>query len=89
MDVSKSLETIEELGELGADAIALYKAVSHGGIGWFKAFQKVLELGADVKALADAPEALPELKDLDINELGQLGAAGLAAAKKVIDALKA
>jgi hypothetical protein len=86
MDVQKSLEVIDDLGELVADAAALIKSGAPLGL---ETFKKVFELAMDLKELAaDAPDALPELKDLDANEVGQLGAAAFSAVGKILAALK-
>ncbi len=85
-NIQYTLKAISDLDQLVSDGIPLIKSgISIGSI------FKLLGLIADLKAIAvDAPHVLPELKekDLDAEEVGQLGAAGYAFAAHVISLLK-
>lgn len=84
--IQKSLETLESIGNLSVDAIAIVKA------GGFKlsVLPKILDALNQINELVkDAPAALPELADIDAQEAAQLGAASFALVKKVIVAISA
>jgi hypothetical protein len=87
--IVETLETIGDLKNLSVDGIALVKSALRGPLGIGGIFTGVLKVVADVKELADAPLALPELKDLDATEAGQIGAASYVCVKAIIAALVA
>lgn len=82
--IQETLETIQALKELVVDAID----VSKGGI-TFSDLAKLFEIIGDLKDLADsAPKALPELKDLDAGEIGQISAAAYQALREIVLRIK-
>jgi hypothetical protein len=85
LDVSKTKSVMESAGELLVKGIAIGK---HGvGIGSLPA---IFDMLAEIKVLlADAPLVLPELKDLDQAEAGQVAESAYALIKKVMDAVNA
>ena len=84
--IQKSLETLEDIGNLSVAAIAIVKA---GGFR-LSVLPKVLDAIYQVgELIKDAPAALPELSDIDALESAQLGAASFALVKKVVVALNA
>lgn len=85
LGIDKTLSVVSELTTLAVDAIGLVKA--GGGLG---TILKVLKIAGDVKdLLADVPEALPELKDIDQAEAGKLATASYGLVVAVITAMKA
>ncbi len=88
--IDKTLETISDLTSLGINAIYLAKAATRGVLGWGQILAGVVKVAGDVKELvADAPSALPELKDLDSAEMGVIGSAAYDAVKAIVMALAA
>lgn len=84
MDVTKTLETFDDLGNIAVDGITLVKK----GIS-FASFGAIIDLLGQVKELvADAPMALPELMDLDAAEAAQVGQAAYVVVSKIMVALK-
>ncbi len=84
--IDKTLETFSDLSKLSVDVIAVIKS---GGI-TFGSLPKILSMVSEISELMkDAPAALPELQDLDMNEAGQVGAAAFALVKSVIQAVAA
>lgn len=85
LDVSKTKSVMDSAGELLVKGIAIGK---HGvGLGSLPAIFDMLN---EIKVLLeDAPSVLPELKDLDQAEAGQVAEAAYALVKKVLDAVKA
>lgn len=84
--IDKTIETFSDLGKLSSDLIAIVKA------GGFKlsVLPSILDLAKQVGELvADAPSAIPELKDLDAAEAAQVGAAAFELVKSLISALSA
>lgn len=78
--VAKTLETIDDVGELVVDVIAIVRR----GVG-LGSVARLLEVVSDLTELADdAPKALPELVDLDAAEAGQIAAASYALIKKIL-----
>lgn len=66
--IEKSKAVIEAIGELVSDGISLAK----GGIG-FGSIGKIIEVIRDLKdVMENAAGALPEVKDLDPKESGEL-----------------
>lgn len=89
LSVTKSLETITDAKLIIVDSIGIAKAAQKGVIGWAQILAGVFQVAIDVKELAvDAPEALPELKDLEASEVAQLSAAAYDAVAAVVAALK-
>lgn len=85
LGVQKTKETLENLAELAVDAAVLVK----GGI-TFGSLGKVLEVLGNLKALVEsAPQALPELMELDPAEAGEVATAAYVAVKKVVAAVTA
>ena len=74
------------IADLQAVAITGVKIAKHGiGLG---ALKQVLDLIGEAKDLiVEAQAALPEIKDLDAQEVGQLSAACYGLVKSVIDAV--
>ncbi len=83
--VGNTLEVIESLGTVAANAVGVLRGkASWGDIG------KLLSLLSEVKdIIAAAPGVLPELIDVDANEAAQLGRAAYEAVKRVVDATRA
>lgn len=90
LPVTKTLETIADVQAVVVDGIALAKAAGKGALGIPALLSAVLKVAADVKeVVADAPAALPELKDLDASETGKVAEATYALVKAVVAALAA
>lgn len=90
LGVAKTLEVISDLTELAVDGIGLAKAASRGALGLPALFAGVVKVASDVKELvSDAPLALPELKDVDQAEAGQLATASYGMVLRVLAAIKA
>ena len=90
LGISNALKAIADLQAIAVDGVKLVKAFGRGAMGLGAVLAAVFELAAAVKDLvADAPAALPELKDLDTAEAGQAGAAAYDCVKAVIAALAA
>jgi hypothetical protein len=90
LSVAKSLETIADAQAIVVDSIGIAKAAQKGIMGWGAILAGVFQVAIDVKELAgDAPEALPELQDLEASEVAQLSAAAYSAVVAVVAALKA
>lgn len=91
MDVKKSLECMDDIELIGVQAVKAVKALQAGGLG---SYMKVLghlftaAQGAS-ELMADGPQALPELKDLDATEVGQLGARSYKLVMAMLAALAA
>lgn len=84
LGVDASLKVLAAVGELVVDGLDVVKAPALGKL------KKVLELVDDVLAVASAaPDALPELAELDAEDAAKLGAAAYAVVKKVVEKLKA
>ncbi len=83
--IDKTLETLDDVGELVADAITLVKRCI--GLG---SLPRLLEILRDVQELAqDAPSALPELTDVDPVEAGKIATAAYIQVKKIVAAIAA
>lgn len=83
--IDKTLETLDDVGELVADAVTLVKR----GVG-LGSLPRLLEILRDVQALAeDAPAALPELKDVDAVEAGRIATSAYTQVKKIVAAIAA
>ncbi len=84
--IEKTLKTIGDLKNLAVDGIKIAKSGPFGlGI-----LTGLLKIAGDIKdVVADAPGALPELKDLDGNESSQIGAAAYDLVSSVVGALVA
>lgn len=90
LGIVKTLEVISDLKALAVDGIGLAKSATRGPIGWPALLAAVVKVAGDVKDLvADAPEALPELKEVDPAEAGQLATAAYGLVKDVMAALVA
>lgn len=88
LPVTNTLQTIADLQGLLLDAVKLEKDAKAGVLHFPAVLAGVLSIGGDIKALtAEAPQALPELKDLDANEAGQLAEASFGLVKAVLSAL--
>jgi hypothetical protein len=88
--IENVLKTIKDLEAVAVDGIALAKAATRGPLGIGGVFAGVVKVAGDVKDLvADAPKSLPELKDLDGAEVGQIGASAYGCVKAVLVALAA
>ncbi len=89
--IAKTLETVADLKAMTVDAIRLAKAAQKGGVlSWPAIFNGVLKVGGDVKELVgDAPLALPELKDVDAAEAGQIATAAYDLVKTIVAELAA
>lgn len=84
LSVDNTLETIDDIGNIGADAIDLYRATKDKDpLDVGKAIVALITDGID--GISEAPEALPELADLDQEEAAKVGAAAYAAIKKIVD----
>lgn len=81
--IAKSVETIQDVGEVVVDVATLVKGgVSLGNLG------HLLAILNDVKELiADARQALPELADVDAAEAGQLATAAYTQIKRIVVAV--
>lgn len=88
--IDSTLKTIVDLKDTAVDGVALAKAAARGPFGIGAVFAGVIKIVGDVKDLvANAPAALPEMKDLDITEVGQIGSAAYDCVKAIIAALAA
>jgi hypothetical protein len=84
--IDKTLKTVADLQKLAVDGISLVKA---GPIG-FGSLARLFGILSDIKDVAnDAQGALPELKDVDAVEAGQLAAAAYVLVKAVMVAVAA
>lgn len=84
LSVDNTIETIEDVGNIGVDAIDLYRAtVDKDPIDIGKAIVSLITNGID--AISESNEVLPELADLDQEEAGKVGAAAYAAIKKIVE----
>lgn len=83
--IENTLETIQDLENVVVDGIRFAKASI--GLGKITAAVKVVQDVTDL--LAEAPLVLPELKDLDGEESGKIGAASYTLVKTVLAALVA
>lgn len=81
--IDHSKKVVEDLGKLVMDAIPIAK---HGvGIG---AISQLFTILADVKdLLAEAPQALPELKDMDSAKAGELSSVCYEMVRRVITSI--
>lgn len=83
--IEHAKKTLEGLGELTCDAVGIVR--SGVGLGSIK---KVFEILEDAKVLIyEAPQALPELADLDASECAQLGASAYSVVKRIVESIKA
>ncbi len=90
LGVEETLATIAEIQSTAVDAIKLAKDASAGGLHWGEVLGDVIRIAVDAKALAtDAPLALPELKDLQADEVAKIGAAAYTCVMAVLAAVKA
>lgn len=71
LGIQKTLETIAEVETLLVDGVNLVKTLPFG----WGTIQGVVKVVKDLGELMDAPEAWPELQDVDKEEAGQIGAA--------------
>jgi hypothetical protein len=84
LGVDESLKAVKAVKELVLGGIE----ISKNGIN-IRDLPKLFAVLADLKALADsAPSVMPEFKDLDAAEVGQLSEALYAAVKECLEALK-
>lgn len=84
LGVEASLKVLAAVGELVVDGLDLVKSPA------LSKLKKVVELVDDVVSVAAAaPDALPELAELDGEDAAKLGAAAYAVVKKVVEKLKA
>lgn len=85
LGIQHSLEVVQDLGRLATTGIELAKH----GVG-LRSLRKLWDMAEDAKELFDdARAALPELKDLDPEEAGQLARECYLVVRKVIDAVAA
>jgi hypothetical protein len=83
LGVQKSLEVITDVEVLVVEVVDLLKS----GVSLSK-FGKILTIVGVVQELvADAKEALPELKEVDAAEAGKLAEASYKAVQKIVQAL--
>lgn len=83
--IDKTLETLEDVGELVVDVLELAKR----GVG-LGSLARLLEILRDVQAVGtDAPAALPELTDIDPVEAGRLATAAYVQVKRIVLAIAA
>lgn len=84
LGVVSAIKTIEVVSELVVDVVDLLKGGLLGKV------SKVVELVQDVTGLvAAAPDALPELLELDAEDAAKIGEASYRAVKKIVEKLKA
>ncbi len=84
MGIEESLKTISDVKGLAVDSISLFK---DGGFSFLK-IGAILRVMSEVNALVvDGKGSLPELKDLEPAEVGQLTTAAFAAMKAIISSL--
>lgn len=80
--IVKTLQTIADMEKLAIDVIDIIK---DGSVS-FSDIPKLFDLFGALKDLVvDAPQALPELSDLDALEVGQIGAAAYSLIKTIVD----
>lgn len=86
LGIAKTLATFSDIQKLAVDAIDIVK------VGGFRlsVIPKIVDAMTEVNALIqDAPEALPELQDLDMQEASQVGGAAYSLVKAIITAIVA
>lgn len=82
MGVEKTKEVFADLQAIVVDAIKISKS----GMNVFSSMSNIVALMGDIKKLAvDAPQALPELMDLDQDEAAQVGQAAYVCFKRIFD----
>ncbi len=81
--------TLQVFADLELIAVDIARVVKKGGSIWSLLPVLAEMLGAAKDLVAQAPLALPELKDLDAEEAGLLAKATYTLVKSVIDAAKA
>lgn len=90
LGIDKTLEVFEDLGVLAVSGISVAKKFKDG-VSFGKIISSMSELMAIGKSaqelLKDAPDALPELGDLDAGESARIGAAAYSLVRKVLDAV--
>lgn len=80
VSIDKTLETIDDVGKLMIDVVALMRSgVSRASLGRARAI-----VGDLCELASDAPAALPELADLDSDEAIRLGGAAYTLVKKIL-----
>lgn len=81
--IDKTLETLEDVGELVVDVVDLVKrGVGIGSLGrLFEVVRVLTEVGRD------APMALPELTDVDSAEAGRIASAAYVQIKRIVVAV--
>lgn len=83
LGIDASKEVLDNLGEFIADAVDITKT----GLSISSA-RKAFELFQDISKIASSlPSVLPELKDLTLEEMAELGACTHAMLQKVVDRL--
>jgi hypothetical protein len=88
--IVSTLKTIAAIQSISIDAIKTAKDATGGPFKIVKLLGDVARIGDDVKELvADAPAALPELKDIDASEAGQIAEASFGLVKAILAALVA
>jgi len=86
--IKESLEIIKGLDLLADTAVAVLADGAVNGSDLMIVVEKFKSLNVLVEAFEDSDKALAELKDLDQEELIQLGLAGYSLVKKVALAVK-
>ncbi len=85
LGVDNSKRVLVELGQVAVGGILIIKK----GIG-LNSISKLLAMAGDVKELiALAPKALPELKDVDAKESGELAEVAYAVVRDIVNAIAA
>jgi hypothetical protein len=89
--IVKSLESIDDIQEIAVSAVKAVKVLQGGGFGQYMKVLMLMFAAAQSagELVHDGPEALPELKDLDAAEAGQLSARAYELVVAVLAALKA
>lgn len=91
LPITQTLKTLADLQAVVVGAVKMAKDAKVGGFGsWATLLSDVMRVATDVKTIVtDAPGALPELKDVDGEEAGQIATAAYECVKAVIAAIAA
>lgn len=91
LPITQTLKTLSDLQTVIVDGVKMAKDAAAGGFGsWAKLFTDVMGVASDVRSVVtDAPGALPELKDVDAAEAGQIATAAYDLVKAVVAAVVA